>query len=292
MRSPRLKYLLHGVLGLLLFATPTLAANDTADETWQDVPREQIDDKALTPRGKKVLALDGVDWKHAQTPHFAIHYEQAIFARKVARMAEFFYDYIAQDLQGAKDRVDGRSHIFVFRSEKRWKEFLDAFPDVPEWTFSQVAGTVMYLQQAESVTSSGEVLAHEMTHLVVNRFLGNQPPLWLNEGLAEYYATFAYSAYKGTKKSKRAQFVRLTRPYPVGLLLYANTYPHDPDEVSAFYETAKYMLGWLLLDQPSQSFFPFLESMAAGDEPVAAFSKHYGLKSVNDIEKEFRKFAY
>ena len=87
---------------------------------------------------------------------------------------------------------------------------------MPEWTFSRVEGPVMFLQQAENTSSSGDVLAHEMTHLVMNRFFERRRPLWLNEGLAEYYGEFAYSAFKGVKKSKRAQFGRLANAVPAG----------------------------------------------------------------------------
>ena len=157
----------------------------------------------------------GYDWKHAQTEHFVIHYEQAIFARKVARMAEFFYAFIAQDLQGAKDLVSGRSHIFIFRSEKRWKEFVRQAGDVPAWTFSHVEGTVMFLQQADNTSSSGDVLAHETTHLVMNRFFRKRCPLWLNEGLAEYYRRVRLLGVQGGQESKRTQFNRLANPFPL-----------------------------------------------------------------------------
>ncbi len=261
-------------------------------EIWVDVSRDQLDTVALNERGRKVLDMPGIEWKHAQTDHFVFHYEQAIFARKVARMAEFFYAYIAQDLQGVKDEAKGRSHIFVFRTQKRWNEFRAIAGDVPEWTFSQVQGTVMYLQQADDTQSSGGVLAHEMTHLVVNRFFQGDPPIWLNEGLAEYYREFGYAAFKGIKRSKRAQFMKLNRPYPLERLLTATTYPVEDKDVASFYDTSKYLVAYLLLEQPQSKFLPFMSDMMKNPDAVAAFSKNYGLPSVPDIEKAFRKFAY
>ncbi|MBU1694837.1 MAG: hypothetical protein KKC51_12860 [Verrucomicrobia bacterium] len=261
------------------------------DPDWQEVPREQADLRLLTPRGRTALDLPGADWRHAQSGHFVIHFEQAIFARKVARMAEFFYTYIAADLAGAQDRVEGRSHIFIFRSEKDWKAFGAVAGDVPEWTFSQVSGPVMFLQQAADTSSSGDVLAHEMAHLVVNRFLERPPPLWLNEGLAEFYEEFAYSAFKGIKKSRRAQFRRLDRLFPVGPLLEASAYPQDAASVQAFYQTAKYMVGWLRLDRPADQFVPFLEDLSRGGIFRDAFAKHYNLPTTADVEGAFLKFA-
>ena len=261
-------------------------------EAWVELDKAQVDRKALTDRGRRILDQSDIDWKHAQTEHFVIHYEQAIFARKVARMAEFFYAYIAKDLQGVRDQVDGRSHLFIFRSEKRWKEFAETVGDVPEWTFSQVEGPVMFLQQAENTSSSGDVLAHEMTHLVMNRFFEKRCPLWLNEGLAEYYGQFATSAYKGVKKSKRAQFSRLADPFDLNGLFHAQFYPQNPARVRAFYATAKYFVAFLLLDHPSSAFKPFVDDLMDGADVENALSKHYHLKSMDDVQKQFNEFAF
>ena len=259
--------------------------------TWTEVDKARLDLDAVTERGRQILELPGIDWKHAQTRHFVIHYEQAIFARKVARMAEFFYSYIAQDLQGAQDHVNGRSHIFIFRSEKRWREFLQTMGDVPDWIFSQVSGTVMFLQQAENTSSSGDVLAHETTHLVVNRFFKKRCPLWLNEGLAEYYGEFAYSAYKGVKKSKRAQFGRLANPFPLDELFSLRAYPQEDAAVRSFYATAKYAVAFLLLEFPPADFLPFVEDLMNDVAPEKALLKNYRLKSMDDFRKRFNRFA-
>ncbi|MFH0954319.1 MAG: hypothetical protein V1873_08315 [Verrucomicrobiota bacterium] len=273
------------------FPPPVVEKTGFDNGEWKEVGDHQLDLDAITPRGREILALPGISWKHAETPHFVIHYEQAIFARKVARMAEFFYSYIAQDLQGAQDRIKGRSHIFVFRSEKRWAEFRRAAMDVPEWTFSRVEGTVMFLQQAENTALSGNVLAHEMTHLVITRFFTRRVPLWLDEGLAEYYGEFAYAEFKGIKKSKRALFSRLADPYPLDSLFHATTYPAGSKEVQSFYETAKYMVGFLLLDHPSSQLLPFMDAVIGGQEISRAFSSHYGLSTISEIQKAFDKFA-
>jgi len=259
---------------------------------WAEVSKDNLDLAAITTRGRQILNLPGIDWKHSQTEHFVIHYEQAIFARKVARMAEFFYTYIAQDLQSVQDNVNGRSHIFIFRSEKRWKEFAKAAGDVPDWTFSRVEGTTMFLQQAENTSSSGDVLAHETTHLVINRFFEKRCPLWLNEGLAEYYRQFAYSAYKGVKKSKRAQFGRLANPLALDELLYTQIYPQDDSRVASFYATSQYFVAFLLLDHQPQAFMPFVDDLMSGADVKLALSKHYGLESMDDIQKQFNKFAF
>jgi hypothetical protein len=270
----------------------TPSAVPPENEAWVEVDKARVDMAAITDRGRQTLNLPHIDWKHAQTGHFVIHYEQAIFARKVARMAEFFYSFIAQDLQGAKDRVSGRSHIFIFRSEKRWKEFAKAANDVPNWTFSYVEGAAMFLQQAENTSSSGDVLAHEMTHMAMNRFFKKRCPLWLNEGLAEYYRVFAYSAYKGVKKSKRAQFTKLANPFPLEDMLYLQLYPSETRRARSFYDTARYFVAYLLLERQPETFLPFVDDLINGIGVKPALSKHYGLATMEDIQKAFNKFAF
>ncbi len=222
---------------------------------WTEVTAEQMDTRILPPAGHKILAMEGISWKHAQTEHFVLHYEASIFAVKVARLAESFYTYISKDLGDVADRVGARSHIFIFKSDKRWQQLLETMPGVEKWSFSFVSGLMMCLQQSKgTLSSSASILGHEMTHLVVNRFLPGRLPLWLNEGLAEYYGEFAYAAHKGIKKSKRAQFTRLGTIFPLEHLLDAKGYPVNTRDVQVFYQTSKYLVGFLLLAQPTEPF--------------------------------------
>jgi len=256
-----------------------------------EIPESQCDMKALRGSGPTALAMPKMNWKHAQTDHFVVHYERKIFARKVARMAEFFYDYIAEDLDATEDRVDGRSHIFIFRSSSQWEAFMGASRATTEWAFAFVQGTGMYLQPAGNTKDSGSILAHEMTHLVLNRFFSGRPPIWLNEGLAEWYEEFGYAAFKGTKKSRRAQFRRLRYRIPVEDLVRMKSYPNEIKEVHAFYETSKFLVGYLMLKWPPAKIIPFTEDMLAGMELAAALQRHYDIGSLDELAEGFDDFV-
>ena len=259
-------------------------------DDWREVGGA-YDRRALTPRAERALSVLPLRWRRAETEHFTLHFEQAIFARKVARMAEFFYRTIAADLRGPADRGAGRSHILIFHSPRTWAAFLAAMPDLPSWSASLVEGTAMFLQQADDTRSGGGRLAHEMTHLVMNRFFTGRPPLWLQEGLAEYYGEFAWSAFKGIKKSRRAAFPPLRNPYPLASLLAATAYPVEPAAVSAFYETSRYLVGFLLLDHPPDVFPSFLKDLHAQADAGESFARHYGYASPAELDKAFGKFA-
>ena len=98
-------------------------------------------------------------------------------------------------------------------------------------------------------------MAHETTHMVVFRFLGNYPPLWLNEGVAEYYGEFGLSEFRGLKRYSGNVFKGLREPMPLKrLLATVEKYPEDKKEVHKFYETAKYFVGFLLTKKPHDRF--------------------------------------
>lgn len=250
---------------------------------WQEWDRSERDLAQLSPRAEATLNLPDIAWKHAATAHFVVHFEKEIFARKVARMAEFFYDYVSADIQAPEDLIDGRSHIFIFRSPERWQAFQAMEPGGMEWAFSMVQGQSMYLQQADDTESSADVLAHEMSHLILNRFFRERPATWLNEGLAEWYGEFAYAAFKGIKKSQRTRFKRLEHPYPLELLLSVDGYPEDTVQIQAYYETSKFLVAYLRLGFPPEKFVAYLHEVMGGAEATATLEPGFGLGNVEAI---------
>lgn len=215
MRTIRFIGLVCGVCALL-----QSAAGQETPAGLQLVDRASLDARLLTPLAGAVLDAREYNWKHAQTPHFVVHFENGIFAAKVARQA---------------------------------------------------------------------VLGHEMTHLVLNRLVRGAIPVWLNEGLAEWYGEFAYAAFNGIKKSKRGQFQGLRSTYPVKDLLAATDYPSDRRAIHEFYQTSKHLVGYMQLEQPAERFAPFLLAVARGDAQEAALNEHYGL-TVEALVDRFQKF--
>ena len=261
------------------------------DFAWTEVTATNMDVATLSPLAKQTLESSLWKWRHSQSDHFVVHYEKDIFAAKVARLGEFFYSYIANDMKGAVDHAGGRSHVFIFRNEKDWKAFQAQLgPGGTEWAFSFVQGPTMYLQQAGDIQTSAEVLGHEMTHMVVNRFFTQRLPLWLNEGIAQWYGDFAYAEYKGVKKSKKAQFKGLKIPYPLADLLAAEGYPQSVHAVRSFYDTSRYLVGFFMLEKPPEKFLPFVTDIAGGAVPAQALEAHYGIDGVPALEQEFAKF--
>ena len=260
---------------------------------WVEKQFGEFDDTYLSDLARSALQQEGFDWRHAETRHYVIHFEHGIFAKKVARMAEFYYDYISIDLESPKDRYSGRSHILIYRTPERWLRFMKELgPAELQWAFAFVHGPTMYLQQAKDTRSSAGVLAHEMTHLILNRFFERQPPAWLNEGLAEWYGEFAYSSYKGTKKSQRAVFQPIQQIIPLDVLLNLQTYPEDRDAVSLFYQTSKYLVGYLRMRHPEEMFQPFIGGVLEGQDPWLLIQSQYGYTDIEHLTRKFKSFAH
>ena len=284
-------FLLLAAVTPALFAAPPGAAPSLEA---QDIAAEAVERAQLLPADIELLDNPEFQWKHLQTAHFVLHHDQKMFAAKVARLGEQFYDAISADLPDLQDRVSpARSHIFVFRDPRDWRAIVAENPGIDSWAASFVRGNAMYLQETGTATSDKmDTLAHEMTHLVFNRFLPVRLPLWLNEGLAEYYGEFAYRAARGMGQGKNNAFRPLRKRTPLSDLLDATAYPVDPEDVSLFYATSKYMAGFLLLRLPREKWDAFFARVLAGDPALPALLETYGWTDLPSLEKDFDRFVH
>lgn len=282
-------FLLLSAVSAVLAAPPGAILSSEA----QDIAAEAVARDHLLPEDVALLDNPEYKWKHLQTEHFVLHHDQKMFASKVARLGEQFYDAISADLPDLQDRVSpARSHLFIFRDPRDWNAVVAANSGVESWAASFVRGQTLYLQETGTATSDKmDTLAHEMTHLVFNRFLPVRLPLWLNEGLAEYYGEFAYRAARGMGQGKNNAFRPLKKRTPLVDLLGATSYPVDPADVAEFYATSKYLVGFLLLRMPRDKWSAFFARAQAGDSVPAALLEIYGWPDIPALEKDFDRFV-
>lgn len=262
-------------------------------EKAQEITTAAVELDGILPADIALIQNPQFKWKHLQTEHFILHHDQMMFAAKVARMGEQFYAAISADLPDLQDRVTpARSHLFIFRDPRAWQALVQDIPGLDPWVVSFVRGNTMYLQETGTAPSEKmDTLAHEMTHLVFNRFLPVRLPLWLNEGLAEYYGEFAYRAARGMGQGKNNAFRPLKSWTPLAELLNATVYPGDPVEVGRFYTTSKYLTGYLLLRLPRDKWNLFFARLLAGEPALPSLLATYGWADVAALEKDFARFA-
>ncbi len=259
---------------------------------WTPVAAERMDSRLMGETERRTLALDAFTWQQAHTEHFVLHHDNEVFAKRIAQMAEYYYDYIASDLRGPRDHMPGRSHIFIFRRAGSWDAFTQAVPTgAGEWAFSFVRGPAMYLQRSGDPRDNANVLAHEMSHLILNRFFARPIPLWLNEGLAEWYGEFAYSAFNGVTPGVRSRFTQMKASMPMREQLALTSYPPTKRQVSVFYEQSKYLVGYLRIVHGEEPFLRFIGAIMDGSDPQKALLDCTGFTSLEEVERGFRSFA-
>ncbi|WFB36480.1 SHD1 domain-containing protein [Kiritimatiellota bacterium B12222] len=259
--------------------------------TWKPIVRGDVWPESMEPEVKNALLGLSRSWNHAETEYFIIHYQQLGFAKKVARMADFQYQYIAADLPGFEDRYKEKSHIIVVRNQKDWQEFLGNVDSVQNWFAAYVHGMSMFLYDTDSSTANAHILAHEMSHLVLNRFFVYQPPLWLNEGLAEWYGNVGHSAFKGKKVDVERGMGDLKQGYPVQVLTQMNSYPQQEAQIELFYATSQQVVGMLMLRKDQPAFVRFLKGITVDGNPFhIPLQAVYGFEDLSSFQRAFDDF--
>lgn len=248
--------------------------------TWPDSLRTYEFDVIQSIKGK---------WQHAETKYAVIHYQSLTFARKVGRIADFQYPYIATDLKGLEDLSQKKSHIIVFSDLADWQQFLMRSGTAPSWAGAFVRGDAMFMFDTGDKDTNTEILAHEMSHLVLNRFFKHRFPLWLNEGLAEWYASTGYRSFLGKKEKRDDSFGVMDNPIPADQLLGLQDYTSDQ---TRFYASSQSMVGMLQMRGTREQFNRLLKAIGVeGIEFLPALKEIYGISTVDELSREFQIFT-
>ena len=130
-------------------------------------------------------------WSEIRSRHFRLVTDlDADDADSVVRTFEHTYGLLAKVLFAGEAAPDFETQVLAFRTEGELHEFIP-----PPYT-----GRYMYrlpndIQSAPTVVMAGKpspanrvLLAHELTHRF-NHVAFQSMPVWLNEGLAQYYST-------------------------------------------------------------------------------------------------------
>ncbi len=117
------------------------------------------------------------------------------FDRQDSLLVERLHAKIKKPLQPLKrffeESFDTPISVMVVKSDGQFHRFLR--DQVPEWSqavaFPQERMIVLKLSDAEQIKKSPQILLHELVHVLLYDLLrGRAVPLWLNEGLAEFFS--------------------------------------------------------------------------------------------------------
>ena len=243
--------LLAWLAAIVLCVAPAARADDDAPSAGpyhlRKAAFEELGDRNVSRQGESALKLAAVKWEHSETDHFVFHTETGFAVPQLAGAAEWSYAEIKQDLEITQDLFERKCHVFVFLNEQTWREFVSSGKLEP-WTGGWCTGRELFFWSRPHFKFQGTTLPHEMTHLVLYRFVGGDIPLWLNEGLAEFEGVRLYRTYlktRGYTLTNVRDHLDRDQYLPLHDLTGAVDYPKTKDEVVAFYTESQRLISFL-----------------------------------------------
>lgn len=263
-------------------------------EGLKEIPFAALSSQAVGVLGQAALSLRPTEWKHAETENFIYHYFHSHIATPVSVEAEFYYRVIAKDLGKDTSHWERKAHIFVFESADDWSQF-QTKAHLDPWTGGIHARNELFITRDPAQKFKGNALGHETAHLVVNRFYGDNVPLWLNEGYAEYISLVSYATfYRARGYQARPHFHNLpaTDFLPLKQLTEMVTYPTEVRQVVAFYSESEVLVRFLSGEDKAK-FAQFLDLLSKGSTFDTALRVTFGNRFplAANFENEFKSYA-
>ena len=273
-------------LAFLFFLAPaTILRAIQPEESFHQKTWETLSDRNVSDWGQTALQIQPNHWKHGETDHFIIHC--FLGGEMIGRRCEKFYAEIKEFFGNRPDLLQGRkSHIFAFNNFRDWEEFEHSVTDM------RIAGITrgnefFYIATTEmgQYDSRGTVQAHEMTHLVFNRFFKGRPPLWLNEGIAEYFGE--------RKTTGLAEFRRRMGSawkFNLDKLFSTGMYPRQAADIQSFYAESAIVVDFLTKTPERLALLPkFVDAMIA-DPDMDMAVQIYGYKDLAEFKSAYARY--
>jgi hypothetical protein len=211
------------------------------------VPFAELSEHYVSRRGDAALSIEAVKWEHSESDHFIFHTETGFLVTQLVSAAEWSYVGIKKDLGITQDSFERKCHLYVFLNEQAWRKFVgDGKMDA--WTGGWSTGRELFFWSRPNFKFQGRTLPHELTHLVLHRFVGGDIPVWLNEGLAEFEGIRIYRAYLKARHyalTNVPDHLSRDKYIPLKDLTSAIDYPKSKDEVVAFYIESQRLVSFL-----------------------------------------------
>lgn len=248
-----------------------------------------------------VSAQSRDNWRSVRTNNlFVIGNAEPEKLRQVAVWLEFFHSAFGRLV--SRNVLDSSipTTVVVFRDDASFTPFKPLYQGRP----ANVAG---YFQPGDDVNyiamsldphgrDSFSVAFHEYVHLQLQE---NVPgvPVWLNEGLAEFYGSLQFSNSEAVIGATLPYYIRLLRNQemlPLETLLSIDTRsPHynEQDKTGIFYGESWALVHSLMLGGAGrqEQFKRFLHLVGRGENATKALENSFGM-TLDAIEKELRAY--
>ncbi len=235
-------------------------------------------------------------WLLVRSAHFSVYTDAAPErAVEIASGLERLRDAFARLSPEVSLRSPVPTRIVAFRDD----ESFSPYKTVPDRSRLRVLGQFLANRDGNFITLNADpglvgalaTIQHEYVHeLVQHNFPG--VPLWFNEGLAEYYSTFAVEggvAFVGRPVARHLRWLRTHPDFSLGRVLAAtreSAAGHGAEAAGELYAVSWLLVHYLLsgdserLDRAAE----LLYRLERGDPPEAALEAALGLDTVGLAE--------
>lgn len=241
-------------------------------------------DNTVAPVQSPFKGLDP-GYKTEETAHFKVEAYTSEEASLYAQECEQDYTRIMQDL-GLYSFVPAEPYnVVMYKDSAEYH----AKTGQPDWSGGATYGNALLLYESPALTP---IMAHEMTHLIFNDFMGISQAAqlrWLNEGVAVYEET---RADPSDAAQYQARVNTTVAPNPIPFSQMVNLAPQDESQqnVDRWYAQVGSVVGFLIRQGGSFNFSIFLTKLRSGESVDAAISETYGTMwhSLADVEKAWK----
>ena len=221
--------------------------------------------------------------------------------RQVALWLEFFHSAFGRIVSKYALDYSVPTTVIVFKDDASFFPFRPLY----QGRAANVAGYFVPGQDTnyivfplgQSSRSTLRTAFHEYVHLYLRDTVPGVP-LWLNEGLAEFYGSFAHSDTEGvlgvpipyyTRLLAREELIPLKNLFSINI---DSAHYNEQDKNGIFYAESWALVHYLMLGESGRrqsQFRTFLERVSSGDEAAKVVESIFGL-TLEALEKEFKAY--
>ena len=226
----------------------------------------------------------GPGFKSNETIHFLVKAYSSEAAQKYSLLCERHYRRIMGDIGMYSFALSKPYNIVIYKDAREYA----LKTKQPEWSAGVTYGNAILVYDGEYASA---ILAHEMTHLIFNEFMGLSSGArltWLNEGIA------VYEEMRSNPKSRNIydnRFSRLVAHNPIGFAQMMSMAPLDNKSVfvEKWYAQVGNIAGFMIVEGGSVGFYIFLKKLKDGyglNEAIKeAFAGHW--ENIGELEKSW-----
>jgi len=252
-------------------------------------------------------------------PYYAKHYaiqtaltrdETRVLAEHMDRVFEAYQRKFAR--MGLQAKKQKPMEMYLFRTRKQYVRFMAGH----KVSAANTGGMFFYLPkirglatftQDRSVTETCAVLQHEGFHQFAFNYIGPKLPIWVNEGLAQYFEdgilvrgrlhldmanARRIESIKDALRNRRA--IDFARMLSISESEWSEVLKASPDNARLLYDQAWSMVFFLATAENGRYVKPFreyLRTVADGSESAAAFRQAFGAPDMGVLERQWHQFA-